>query len=124
MADKERAGCILIRSDKRVLCVHNSESDYWGFPKGHLLPGESTDCAALRELKEETGIELDPQILTKPIRKNRTTFYIINCSTTPNCVVDGREIIGYEWLNMAELSNRKTSRLTKIFINYLSGTMY
>lgn len=30
----------------------------WGFPKGHLENGEQPDAAALREVREETGIAL------------------------------------------------------------------
>ena len=32
---------------------------YWGFPKGHLEPGETAADAALREISEECGIPLD-----------------------------------------------------------------
>ena len=28
----------------------------WGFPKGHLEAGEGPECAALREVTEETGL--------------------------------------------------------------------
>jgi 8-oxo-dGTP pyrophosphatase MutT (NUDIX family) len=28
----------------------------WGFPKGHVEPGEAPDAAALREVHEETGL--------------------------------------------------------------------
>jgi 8-oxo-dGTP pyrophosphatase MutT (NUDIX family) len=28
----------------------------WGFPKGHLEPGETADAAAIREVAEETGL--------------------------------------------------------------------
>jgi 8-oxo-dGTP pyrophosphatase MutT (NUDIX family) len=28
----------------------------WGFPKGHLEEGEGPECAALREVSEETGL--------------------------------------------------------------------
>jgi len=29
----------------------------WGFPKGHLEPGETADAAAIREVAEETGLD-------------------------------------------------------------------
>lgn len=29
----------------------------WGFPKGHLEPGETADAAAMREVAEETGLQ-------------------------------------------------------------------
>jgi 8-oxo-dGTP pyrophosphatase MutT (NUDIX family) len=29
----------------------------WGFPKGHLKPGEAAGEAALREVREETGLD-------------------------------------------------------------------
>ena len=31
----------------------------WGIPKGHLEAGESSEQAAVREVREETGIEAD-----------------------------------------------------------------
>ena len=29
----------------------------WGFPKGHVEPGEAVEAAAIREVEEETGLE-------------------------------------------------------------------
>lgn len=39
----------------RFLLLRNF--DYWDFPKGQVNPGEEPLSAALRELKEETGVE-------------------------------------------------------------------
>lgn len=33
-------------------------STFWGFPKGHLEPGEDERAAALREIREESGLEV------------------------------------------------------------------
>lgn len=33
-------------------------STYWGFPKGHIEPGEDERTAALREVREEAGLEI------------------------------------------------------------------
>ncbi|HKP87272.1 MAG TPA: NUDIX hydrolase [Blastocatellia bacterium] len=40
----------------RVLLVHRPKYDDWSFPKGKLDPGETVEGAALREVREETGL--------------------------------------------------------------------
>ena len=54
------AGGLITRVDEtgdpQVLLVHRSRYDDWSFPKGKLDPGETFEEAALREVKEETGL--------------------------------------------------------------------
>lgn len=57
------AGGIVFK-DGQVLLIKNAalrdpSKSYWGFPKGHLEEGESSKQAAVREIKEETGIEVE-----------------------------------------------------------------
>lgn len=33
-------------------------STFWGFPKGHIEPGEDERTAALREIREEAGLQV------------------------------------------------------------------
>src|SRR4051795_10633002 len=40
-----------------VAVVHRPRYDDWSFPKGKLDPGESWEAAALREVREEIGLE-------------------------------------------------------------------
>jgi 8-oxo-dGTP pyrophosphatase MutT (NUDIX family) len=42
----------------RILLLENALRREWGFPKGHLDPGEDLYAAAVRELAEETGIDI------------------------------------------------------------------
>jgi len=35
------------------------EPDYWGFPKGRQEPGEPIEQVAIREVQEETGIQIE-----------------------------------------------------------------
>ena len=39
-----------------VALVHRPAYSDWTLPKGKLMPGESHEAAALREVKEETGL--------------------------------------------------------------------
>ena len=52
-------GVVLRRIDgtaPQVALVHRPRYDDWTFPKGKLMPGESHEAAALREVEEETGL--------------------------------------------------------------------
>ena len=40
-----------------VAVVHRPRYDDWSFPKGKLDPGEPWEAAALREVREEIGLE-------------------------------------------------------------------
>jgi len=49
------AGGVVVR-DGTVLVVHRPRYDDWSLPKGKLEDGESWEEAALREVREETGV--------------------------------------------------------------------
>ena len=54
---KEKAcGCIIIDNGKVLLVEQNS--GFWGFPKGHVEDGETEVETAIREVKEETNIDV------------------------------------------------------------------
>lgn len=55
------AGLVLytdVNGMREYLLLHYL-SGHWDFPKGKIEPGESKERAALRELKEETGLTAD-----------------------------------------------------------------
>ena len=44
------------RGDQPLVLLIRDSYDNWGFPKGHIEPGEPADHAAAREVAEETGL--------------------------------------------------------------------
>jgi 8-oxo-dGTP diphosphatase len=46
----------VVEREGLVLVVHRDRYDDWTLPKGKLEPGESWEAAALREVREETGL--------------------------------------------------------------------
>ena len=63
----EAAGGVVMRrgeEETEVAVVHRPRYDDWSFPKGKLDPGETFEEAALREVREETGLtcRLGPEL--------------------------------------------------------------
>ena len=58
LRDVRAAGAVVTRKGGDVLLVHRPKYDDWSFPKGKLDPGEHTVTAAVREVAEETGLDV------------------------------------------------------------------
>ncbi|WP_236666396.1 NUDIX hydrolase [Nocardioides baculatus] len=60
--DVRAAGAVVTRKagskEPQVLLVHRPKYDDWSFPKGKLDPGEHEVTAAVREVAEETGLDV------------------------------------------------------------------
>jgi len=54
---------IVLQGEKVLLVRRKNEPDagLWGFPGGHVKPGETAMAAASRELQEETGVVAEPK---------------------------------------------------------------
>ncbi|MDD5218969.1 MAG: NUDIX domain-containing protein [Candidatus Bipolaricaulis sp.] len=57
--EERAAGFVVFREaggERVYLILLHRDGGHWGFPKGRIEPGESRAEAALREIREETGI--------------------------------------------------------------------
>ena len=99
-----------------LLDFHNN----WGFPKGHLEQGETIVQAALREIKEEVGIDavLDTDfkeelIYTMPNGIEKHSIYYVGRYTDQNPIkqleeVQDIKILPYEQaINLISFDNMK-----------------
>ena len=55
------AACI--RDDKRRILLLRRSDGLWSAPSGGLEPGERLDQAVVREVREETGLKVEPTAL-------------------------------------------------------------
>lgn len=74
---REITAIFLERDDKQILFLHRSDNksqgNSWGIPGGKVEKGQTPLEAVLRELKEETGIVLSPDVV-----KELDKVYITN----------------------------------------------
>jgi 8-oxo-dGTP pyrophosphatase MutT (NUDIX family) len=49
------AGGLVVRDDE-ILLISLHGGRRWQLPKGHIEPGEQVEAAAVREVREETGV--------------------------------------------------------------------
>lgn len=82
MREEKSCGCIIIDGGK-VLCEKQKsiEGPFWNFPKGHVEAGETNIETALREVKEEVGLEVEI-IDEEPLRMD----YLVH-NNTPKTVL-------------------------------------
>ncbi|WP_099355120.1 NUDIX domain-containing protein [Fredinandcohnia onubensis] len=58
--DELKAGVavIIFNEEKQVLLQKRADVELWGIPSGHIEIGETVSEAAIREVKEETNLEI------------------------------------------------------------------
>ena len=58
MRKEKSCGCIII-DNNMVLIIFRKDKNFWEFPKGHVEEGETEVETALREVKEEVGLDVE-----------------------------------------------------------------
>lgn len=103
MSEKLAAGVVVRAKDTgAVLHLLRSDGKGWGVPGGKVEPGEEPTAAAVRELREETGVEVEPASLRELGRfpgVDSYTFvaYLAEVPQAMDVQIDTSEGSGYAW---------------------------
>ena len=124
LKEEKSCGAIILNKDKKVLLVQQVKSKTWAFPKGHVEAGETEEETALREVKEETGIEIkvDTNKRYKLIYCQRTNIlkevvFFLATAVTENVNIDKNELGDYIWADLENVNNILTYKnLKQIFL--------
>ena len=102
-----------------IIKSHNGDV---GFPKGHMEPGENELQTAIRELKEETGMDVDtihdfryqieyplPRV---PDAMKQTVYFLGKC-TSDDIIIQEAEVASAEFVTYDKAIEKLTFEETK-----------
>lgn len=128
-------GVILMSEEQGILLAHVTHAPQWDLPKGCADRGESAWQAAVREVREETGLELDKAPLLDLGRfdyqpRKRLHLFALKlpaaavdparcrCSTKFTDRTGRRwpEMDAYRWVHFGEISRHCRSRMSRVLL--------
>lgn len=81
------AGLLVVDPRERKLLLVRAFDGDWGVPKGRIDPGEKAIEAALRELREEVSVDLDPRaVLGGPHQVGRMQVFVALAEDIPDSI--------------------------------------
>ena len=105
-----------------IIKSHNGDV---GFPKGHMEPGENELQTAIRELKEETGMDVDtiydfryqieyplPRV---PDAMKQTVYFLGKCASD-DIIIQETEVASAEFVTYDKAIEKLTFEETKIML--------
>jgi len=111
------AGGLVVRGDE-VLLIALASGQRWQLPKGHVEPGESAAEAAVREVREETGVAgrslaelpgIDYWFVQAGLRVHkRVAYFLLEYESGSEIDYDPSEVSGAAWFGWDEAIGRLT----------------
>ena len=124
-------GIVIVNPHRELLLCHVTGQHHWDLPKGRREPGESPLQAALRETREETGLDFDASALVELGRYDyrprkalhlyatllpRIELTALRCESFFQLSA-GRhlpEMDGYGWFGFDRLAHHCTARMSTV----------
>ncbi len=140
MRTEKSCGAVVFREKdykKQILLIRHVNGGHWAFPKGHVEKGETEEQTALREILEETGLDviLDNryrQVVTYSPRKDvikDVVYFVAHAKSDSEGIAQEGEISQIRWVDMhsaveyVSFDNDKKILLGAIE-HYLSNPIY
>ena len=109
---------------KELLLIKHRSGGHWSFPKGHVEGSESEVQTALREIKEETGLDVvlcqnfrqSVEYFPKPHVKKQVVYFLAHPAGDDTVHRQEEEISEYRWAPLADADSMVTFRNDKNLI--------
>jgi 8-oxo-dGTP diphosphatase len=128
------AGGIVFKNEKDdilILVAQHSQHHGWVFPKGLIDQGETKEQAAIREVREETGINAkilkpltpvtywyvfkgDPSTGSGQVKIKKTVYYFVMECVSGDINDHDLEMEAVEWIPSEKVENRLTYKSDKM----------
>lgn len=111
MKKEKSCGAVVIKTENSELkfLIIKQHDNCWGFPKGHVEEGETEEETAIREIKEETNIDVEidnkfRKVITYSPKENtiKDVVFFIGQAITDNLVIDPKELLDAKWVGVKE----------------------
>jgi bis(5'-nucleosidyl)-tetraphosphatase len=127
MFHEKSCGAIVYRKfhgNIEILLIKHVNSGHWSFPKGHIEIGETEYQTALREIKEETGIDvlIDTsfrEIVSYSPKKdtNKVVVYFLGKAKNYDFMPQQEEISDIKWVEIGVAKTILTYDNDKTIVN-------
>jgi 8-oxo-dGTP pyrophosphatase MutT (NUDIX family) len=130
--EEKSYGIIPLRQESevwQVLLILHQGGRHWAFPKGHGDPGETALDSARRELKEETGLDIQELLQESPLveryqfhRKHEVvvkTVQYFPALVSGELKLQAEEIRDAKWVPLKEAASHLTFKESKEMCNKL-----
>jgi ADP-ribose pyrophosphatase YjhB (NUDIX family) len=111
-------GSLIVKDNKFVLVQESLPSVYgkWNFPGGHLEENESIIQGAVREAKEETGLDIKPTgligIYEHKSRDNNIVWIILKAEVLRGELQPQEDdILSAKWISFKDFKNMKKEKI-------------
>ena len=118
MKYEKSCGAVVLDGDK-VLIIQQNEG-HWGFPKGHVEEGETEVQTAVREIKEETNIDVKVddkyryvEVYSPKENVEKEVVFFVASKVGGNVVAQEEEVQNIEWLSITNAMERLTYESSK-----------
>jgi len=105
-------GGIAYDDQGRLLLIRRANdpgSGQWSLPGGRVEPGESDETAVIREMWEETGLDVIPGTVIGTVTRGRYEIHDYACRITGGTLTAGDDATDARWSDAADLSDMEAS---------------
>lgn len=105
-----QAALAVVLREERVLLVRRAnppDAGLWGYPGGKVEPGETVEQAAVRELREETGVRAEAGAVLVTLKARGEAFHYalhaVACRYLSGRPCAADDVTGADWVSFPDV---------------------